>query len=65
MAVGGRDETTTIELLDAQCRVVDSHVRTGWGYFTGTIAGSRVTIRPSKPPPDNALSYAYTNACHE
>ena len=64
MAVGGSDETTTIELLDAQCRVLDSHVRTGWGYFTGTIAGSKLTIGPSKPPPESALSYAYTDACH-
>lgn len=63
MAVGGGDETTTIELLDAQCRVLDTHARTGWGYFTGTIAGSKLTIGSSGPPPDDALSYGYTGAC--
>jgi hypothetical protein len=64
IALGGHDETTTIELLDAQCRVLDSHIRKGWGSFMGTIAGSKLTIGPSKAPPDDALSYAYTGACN-
>jgi hypothetical protein len=63
VAGGGKLESSTIELLDARCRVLDSVVRTGWGWFTGTIAGSRLTLRQSKRPPDTAPSYDLTTAC--
>lgn len=63
VAAGGTNETTTFELLDARCRVLDTDVRTGWGWFTGTIAGSKLTISPSKAPGENAPYLDLTTAC--
>lgn len=65
MAIGGDDETSTIELLDTECRVLDSHERSGWGPIEGTIDGTRLRLSPGVAPPDDIISYSYTDVCHE
>ena len=44
LGLGGYDETTTVELLDQGCQVLDTHTRTGWGDFTAMIDGTHFTI---------------------
>jgi hypothetical protein len=63
MAVGGDNEASTIELLDADCHVVDTYERTGWGYFKGTIDGGKLTITPGITPVATIPSYEYSSAC--
>ena len=63
MAVGGFGETSTIELLDADCNVLSSLQRSGWGPFKGVIDEDSLRLEAGVSPVPTILSYGHVRVC--